>query len=245
MSRFLLSAIYLHVNKNYFTVATQLPKRGDNNLVIWKDAFDKINTEMDLTKTKKQTLDDMLGSGRISQSTYDCLYKELNEDINQIEIRRKTLADKMTNKLSRLEEQLQTLEFFLANLEMSYAAGEIDDELHAKESSALNLGLEVTKQELNWIKEAIIQLVPKETVSTTPVPSTSESVEAKPTQTAAESAPSVTATTPFEAPVEVTPVAEEAAIETPSQVPVETTTEPFRGEGENPSTQEEKKEGQS
>jgi len=193
-------------------------------LVMWKDAFEKINTELDLTKRKKETLDDLLGSGRISQTTYDCLYKDLNEDINQIEIRRKALAQKMTSKLSELEEQLQTLEFFLANSEMAHAAGEINDELHAKESSALNLGLEATKQELNWIREVIIQLVPKETVSPTPVSSTAESVEATPNQTTVESTPSMT-TTPLEASVEVAAVAGEAATEKPTQVTVETATE--------------------
>jgi HPt (histidine-containing phosphotransfer) domain-containing protein len=224
----------------------QLPNEVLYSMVIWKDAFEKIDTELDLTNRKKKALDDLLGSGRISQSTYDLLCKDLNEGINQIEIRRKALVEKMTNKLSELEEQLQTLEFFLANSEMAYTAGEINDELHAKESSALNLGLEATRQELNWIKEVVIQLVPKETISSTNMPSTVESVEATPTQTAIENAPDVTPKTSIEVPLEVTPVAEETKIETSSQVTVETTTEkPFRDEGENPPTQEEKKEEQT
>jgi len=215
-------------------------------LILWKDAFEKMNTELDLTKKKRQILDDLLGAGRISQSTYDCLCKDLNEDINQIEIRRKALSEKMTSKLGELEEQLQTLEFFLANSEMAYAAGEVNDELHTKESNALNLGLEAVKQELNWIREAIIQLVPKEDVPAATVPSTVESAEATPTQTAVESAPSVEATTPLEKPVEVTPVAEEATKETENQMTVETPIEaPFRDEGENQQTQEETKEGET
>jgi hypothetical protein len=125
---------------------------------MWKDAFDRVNTELDLANRKKRALDTLLGSGRISQFTYDCLSKDLNEEIGQIEIRRKALTDKMTNKLSELEEQQQTLEFFLANSEMAYAAGEINDELHARECSALSLGLDAVKQELNWIREVIIQI---------------------------------------------------------------------------------------
>jgi len=228
-------------------------------MVLWKDAFEKINMELDLTKKKKQALDELLSSGRISQSTYDCLCKDLNEDLNQIEIRRKSLAEKMTSKLNGLEDQLQTLEFFLANSEMAYAAGEINSELYAQESSALNLGMEATKQELNWIKEVIIQLVPKETMPTTTAPQTVEGVEATPTETAVENAPQVASSAPIEAPVEVTPVAEETTIEQPSPVAAETTTEtpmestttepsseggqaPFRDQGENPPSQEEKKE---
>ena len=231
-------------------------------MVMWKDAFEKINIELDLTKRKKQALDDLLSTGRISLSTHDCLCKDFDEEINQIELRRKALAERMASKLGELEEQLQTLEFFLANSEMAYVAGEINSELYTQESSALNLGMEATKQELNFIKEVIIQLVPKETMPTTTVPSTVESVEATPTETAVENAPEVASTAPIEAPVEVTPMAGETTIEQPSQVAVETTTEkpmepttttepsseggeqaPFRDHGENPSQQEEKKEG--
>jgi len=229
-------------------------------MVLWKDAFEKINLELDSTNRKKQVLDDLLGTGRISQSTYDGLCKDLDEDINQIELRRKALAEKMASKLNELEKQLQALEFFLAHSEMAYAAGEINSELYAKESSALNLGMEATKQELNWIKEVIIQLVPKETMPPlTTTPATVESVEVTPTETAVENAPEVATNTPIEAPVEVTPVAGETVIEQPSQVAVETTTEkpiestpttepfseggqgPFRDESENPPTQEETK----
>jgi len=230
-------------------------------MVMWKDAFEKISLELDLTRRKKQVLDDLLNTARISQSTYNCLCKDLNEDTDQIELRRKALAERMASKLGELEEQLQTLEFFLANSEMAYAAGEINSELHAQESSALNLGMEATKQELNWIKEVIIQLVPRENMPTSTAPSTVESVEATPTETAVENAPEVSSSAPIEAPVEVTPVAGETTIEQPSHVAVETTTEtsvesttttepspeggqaPFREEGENPPSQEEKKEG--
>lgn len=238
-------------------------------MVVWKEAFEKINIELDLTKKKKQALDDLLNVGRISQLTYESLSKNLNEDINQIELRRKALAEKIASKLSELEEQLQTLEFFLANSEMAYAAGEMDPELYAKESSALNLGMEATKQELNWIKEVIIQLVPQETSAMTSAPpSTVESVEATPTETAVENAPQVAASTPsapIETPTEVTPPAEETTIKQPDQVavqtapetPTETTPttepsspssegggqEPFRDPGDSPPPQDEKKEG--
>jgi len=230
-------------------------------MVLWKDAYEKINIELDITNRKKQALDDMLSSGRISQSTYDSLCKDLNEDVNQIELRRKSLAEKMASKLNELEKQLQALEFFLANSEMAYVAGEINSELYAQESSALNMGMEATKQELNWIKEVIIQLVPKEILPATTVSSTVESVEVTPTETAVENAPEVSSSAPIEVPVEVSPVAGEKTIEQPSHVAVETTTEtppeststtepsseggqvPFREESENPTTQEENKEG--
>ena len=226
-------------------------------MVSWKDSFEKINTELDLAKRKKHALDDLYTAGRISQGTYEDLGKELNVEIQEIEAHQKVLAEKMTYKLNELEQQMLALEVFLANSEMSYAAGELSEELHTQESNALNLGLEATKQELNFIKEVILQLIPKDVTTTpTPTPAVTEAAEATPTETAVEKAPEVASNVPIEAPVEVTPVSEETKIETPTPVPMETATEsapqesptegepaPFRSEGEETGTPEEKKEG--
>jgi len=197
-------------------------------MVLWKDAFEKINLELDVAKRKKQALDDLVNNGRISQSTYDALCKGLNDELDDIEVRRKTLTEKMASKLGELEQQQHALEFFLANTEMAYVAGEINSELYAQESSALDMGLEATKQELNWIKDVIIQLVPKETVTieTTTATATIETIESTPTETAVENTPSVTSNAPIETPVEVTPVTGEKPVEQPTYVAVETTTEP-------------------
>jgi len=226
-------------------------------LVSWKDSFEKINTELDLAKRKKHALDDLCTAGRISQSTYENLGKELSEEIQGIEARQKVLAEKMTYKLDELEQQMQALEVFLANSEMSYVAGELSEELHTQESSALSLGLEATKQELNFIKDVIIQLIPKEATTTpTTTPTTTETAEAASTETVMEKASEVVSSVPIEAPAEVTPVSEETKIEPPAPVPMEATTEnappentseegpaPFRSEGEETDTPEEKKEG--
>jgi len=225
-------------------------------LVSWKDSFEKMNVELDLAKRKKHALDDLHASGRISQITYENLGKEINEDVQEMEARQKVLAEKMAYKLNELEQQMQALEVFLANSEMAYAAGEVGEELHTQESNALNLGLEATRQELNFIKEAIIQLIPRE-APTTPAPptATTETAEAAPTETAVEKAPEVASNVPIEAPVEVTPVSEETKVEPPAPVPMEATAEsppqenpteesaPFRSEGEETGASEEKKEG--
>jgi len=220
-----------------------------NILVTWKDSFEKINAEFDLTKRKKQALDDLHGSGRISQFAYECLNKELTEEVENTEIRRKALTEKMTRKLNELEEQRIALEMFLANTEMAYVAGEIDGELYAKESSSLDLGLEATKQELNWIKEVIVQLVPKES-EPTPAPQTSptstETVEATTADTSIEKTTETPTNVPVEVPVEVNATTSEVKAEpiqppteTPSTTPT-TTSEggdaPFRGQGGDTST---------
>jgi len=208
-----------------------------HNLVTWKDSFDRLNTELELTKRKKQALDDLHGAGRISQFVFECLNKGLTEDIEEIEARRKTLAVKMTRKLNELEEQRIALEMFLANTEMAYAAGEINGEIYAKEGSALDLGLEATKTELNWIKEVVVQLIPKESEPTASTPQLSTEAEVTPAEAGVEKTTEAASSMPVEVPVAVTATTAEVAVEQ-VQVPAETpaVTAPTPSE-------EEKKEG--
>jgi hypothetical protein len=218
-------------------------------LVNWKDSFEKINSELDTTKRKKQTLDSLHDAGRISQFTYECLNKGLGEEIEQTEAQRKALTEKMTRKLNELEEQRIALEMFLANTEMAYVASDISQEIYAKESSALDLGLEATKQELNWIKEVIIQLVPKENEApATPAaaPAPAESSVVATSETVVEKTNETTSNVPIEVSVEVNPATSEVKVEqiqvpTETPAPTQTTTNeggeaPFREQGGNPTT---------
>lgn len=184
-----------------------------NDLVTWKDSFEKINTELETTSRKKQALENLHSGGRISQFAYECLNKELTDEIEQIETERKTLAEKMTSKLNELEEQRMALEMFLANTEMAYAAGEISDEIHGKESGALDLGLEATKQELNWIKEVIIQLVPKDVETQQPPVAPAETAEVAIAEPPVEKTGEATQTAQVEVPVEVTANISEVKVE--------------------------------
>lgn len=200
-------------------------------MVTWKDYFEKINAELGLTKRKKQTLDNLRDAGRVSQFAYECLNKEIIEEIEQTEARRKALTEKMTNKLNELEEQRIALEMFLANTEMAYVAGEINDEIHAKESSALDLGLDATKQELNWIKEVIIQLVPKESQSSASLATISVTTDTAEASVATEPPVEKTTEAPLsvsvEVPVEVKTTNEAKAeqIQPPTETPATSTPE--------------------
>ena len=217
-------------------------------MVTWKDSFEKINTQLEMTTKKKVALENLQNAGRISQFAYECLNKELTDEIEQVEAERKVLAEKMTSKLNELEEQRMALEMFIAVTEMAYAAGEIDDEIHAKESSALDLGLEAVKQELDWIKEVIVQLAPKEPEAppsaTTPIEAAEPATVEVPLERKDEAEP----TTQVEVPVEVTPSVSESPVEqiqTPPETPTdaqavvtepaEPSEEPFRPQGEETS----------
>ena len=182
------------------------------NLISWKYSFEKISKDLELARKKKQALDDLFNSGKISASTYESLDKELTGVISDIEARQKDLADKMTSKIADLDEQIGTLEMFLANSEIQYAAGEIDDELHANESSAFSLGLDAVKKQLVAIKEVVSSLMPE--VVAPPPPSTPIETEEAPLM---EEIVEETTEIPVETPVEETPVEETIEVEPVSE----------------------------
>jgi len=122
------------------------------DLSLWKYSFNLVTRELDLAKKKKQALDNLFSANRISQSTYD--YLETEDHL-------KSLKDKMTMRTQELEKQVNTLELFLASLEIHHAAGDVDDDTHGKQSNAILLGLEATKQELESIRTASQKAVPE------------------------------------------------------------------------------------
>lgn len=218
-------------------------------MISWEYSFEKISKDLELAKKKKQALDDLFGTGKISQFTYDSFNKGLTDTIAEIETHRKALAEKMTSKIAELEQQVNTLEMFLANAEILYAAGEIDDELHTRESNAFTQGLEATKQELEVIKEVVANLMPEKMELALP-PAPGEIVEAPSAEEVLEETPEIPTEVPIEAPVEAQVevetenISEETEIEQPMEVQAEeasteetlaeeTPTEGFEGIEEN------------
>jgi len=202
------------------------------NLISWKYSFEKIGKDLELARKKKQALDDLLSRGKISQNTYDSINTEITNAIAEIEARQKDLAEKMTSRITEFEEQINTLEMLLANSELQYAAGEIDEQSHERESGAFNLALEATKHQLNVIKGIVGEILPQAVPKTLPKPS--ETLETPPSEVVAETEVETQAgETPLEETatetlseksLEPEPTLEKTETETPT-VPVETTTE--------------------
>ena len=68
-------------------------------LISWKHSFKRLNEENEMTKKKKQALDNLLNTGKISQSTYDLFNNEIDEAITEIERQEKALLEKMNSKM--------------------------------------------------------------------------------------------------------------------------------------------------
>jgi len=127
-------------------------------LISWKHSFKKLNEENDMAKKKKQALDNLLNTGRISQSTYDLFNSEIDEAIAEIERQQKALLEKMNSKMEELEAQIKTLEMLLANFEIQHVTGEVDEEVYQREMGILSMGIETAKHELDVVREAVNQL---------------------------------------------------------------------------------------
>jgi len=137
-------------------------------LYWWKESFEKINGELELIRQKRNALENLLNSGRISQTTYEYYSKELAELEEEIENRRKALVKKMNAKISDLENQLQVLEMFFVDIEISHAVGKIDEETYTRQRDALNTGLEFAKQELHTLKDTLSSVEPFKAEAETP-----------------------------------------------------------------------------
>ena len=128
-------------------------------LISWKHSFRKLSEENEMAKKKKQALDNLLNSGRISQSTYDMFSNEINEAIAEIERQEKALLEKMNSKMEELEAQIRTLEMLLANVEIQHVTGEVEEEeVYQHEMGVLSMGIESAKHELDVVREAVNQL---------------------------------------------------------------------------------------
>jgi len=127
-------------------------------LISWKHSFRKLNEENEMAKKKKQALDNLLNTDRISQSTYDLFSNEIDEAIAEIGKQQKALLEKMNFKMEELEAQIKTLEMLLANFEIQHVTGEVDEEVYQHEMGILSIGIETAKHELDVVREAVNQL---------------------------------------------------------------------------------------
>ena len=146
-------------------------------LISWKHSFNRLNEEYEIAKKKKQALDNLFETGRISQSTRDSFNNDLSAAITEIEIQQKDLLAKMQTKTQELMDQIKTLETLLANYEIQHVVGEIDEEIYEREMNLLATGLGTAKHELDTIKEAATQLCPPIEAPTPESPAPPEVIE--------------------------------------------------------------------
>lgn len=160
---------------------------------------------------KKQALDNLFKTGRISEATHASFENDINAILMEIEKQQKDLSVKMQSKMQELETQIKTLETLLANYELQHVIGEIDEESYQQEITLLSTGLETAKRELDAIKDAINQLDSPKSVS--------ESLPTEAVETTQPAPAEAKTDIPVETDVTAEPVPEEPAVTTEQVVP--------------------------
>ncbi len=113
-----------------------------------------------MAKKKKQALDNLFETGRISQTTHDAFNNDIHSVLKEIEKQQNSLLLKMQNTTQELDGQVKILESLLTNYEIQHAVGEIEEDIYQSEIHLLSNGLETARRELSKIKEAVSQLSP-------------------------------------------------------------------------------------
>jgi len=125
------------------------------NLISWKHSFNRLNEEFEMVQKKKQALDNLYETGRISQSTHDSFNNDIDIVLKEIEKQQDALLNKMQKTTKELDDQIMILETLLANYEIQHAVGEIEEDNYQNEIHILNTGLDSAKRELEKVKEAL------------------------------------------------------------------------------------------
>jgi hypothetical protein len=217
-------------------------------VISWKNSFKRLNEEYEMSKKKKQAVDNLYITGKISQFTRDSFNKDISATIVEIERQQKDLVEKMQLKTDELSCQIKTLESLLANYEIQHVIGEIEEEAYQRDAFLLTAGIDAARNELETIKEATMQLcAPVPTIQTPAQPEIPASAATIDTPVAMEYAPTEQTTpeaktslsTATDAPVESTMVENNYFEATPTPVFEATTEEQILTTTENSSVVEE------
>ncbi|MCL1966020.1 MAG: CdvA-like protein [Candidatus Bathyarchaeota archaeon] len=176
-------------------------------MISWKNSFKRLNEEYDLAKKKKQAVDNLYITGKISQLTRDTFNKDITAAIAEIERQQKDLVTKMQLKTEELTSQIKLLETLLANYEIQYVIGEIGDETYQRDILLFTIGIDTAKTELDTITQATIQLCGSvQTIQAPIAPDIPVAETVIETPTTTETAAPDEFSIPIETPVDSTPL---------------------------------------
>ena len=121
----------------------------------WKQPFESIYRELEMTNIKKNSLDDLLARNRVSKPTYEYLLRNLDEEISKLEAHLKSLTKSMSKRINELQKQIKLFEVFFASLELLHIGFEVDEETYAQRREIMIKGIEASKKEMEEIKNAL------------------------------------------------------------------------------------------
>jgi len=117
-----------------------------------KRYFKVVNNKLRLIRKSWKSLRKLLCSGKISESTYNEVYKIIKNDKSFLEKKRWNMIEKIKLNLEELDTIINSLEILFAKTEVNYAAGEISKEIYERDKRILSSGIEALKKRLKEMK---------------------------------------------------------------------------------------------
>jgi len=135
-----------------------------SKISLLEEATKRIET----VEKQKEALNNLLKTGKISQSTYDHFIEELDALMAEIKTRREAIVDKTISKIDDLKNLINLLEMCLSDLQFRYSSGKIDKEHYNNEAYKFDSGLKVVKKEMQTLEDTLKKLQEKKAEAVEP-----------------------------------------------------------------------------
>jgi CRISPR/Cas system-associated endonuclease Cas3-HD len=129
----------------------------------WEVEAEELKTELELASKRVKALDELYRTGDIEKEIYEEMKREHGSSIDKLDDARKKLIQNLSDRKSRLHDQIRELEASLANNKMQHASAEIGDEAYSAMSDSIRSGLKRLLSEKRYIEETVEQLSPHPT----------------------------------------------------------------------------------
>lgn len=124
----------------------------------WEIEAEELKTELELTSKRVKALDELYRSGDIEKDIYEELKKEHGSSIEKLDDVRKKLIQNLSERKTKLHDQIRELETSLANNKMQHASAELGDEDYRVMCDSIRSGLKRLLSEKRYIEETEEQL---------------------------------------------------------------------------------------
>jgi hypothetical protein len=118
--------------------------------------IENLNSQLEIEKKKKRILDSLITSKKISQNTFNYMYKRIGYKTSVISELKKTFIEENQFINNLFLEKTRILEYLLVDFQQRHLLGEINSDEWTKKSTTLCLGLGL-KEPLNFKKNKNIQ----------------------------------------------------------------------------------------
>ena len=143
---------YVEIATNDFEIAKVEAKRlkvtPDALLVIpeWKVAAIEVESRLERVRKRLNAVDNLFRQGKIPANIYEEMKKSLNNAFEKIKVEVKNVKEMLRRRYRELEVRNMRLDRDMANLQMMFMSGEIDEEPFKK-------AFEYMESLKNWNKE--------------------------------------------------------------------------------------------